>query len=64
MTEAGLRIHGTTRERPLERFELERPLMQPLPRIAPDLGVWTQVTVHRDCHVQYEKSLYSCPSHW
>jgi hypothetical protein len=61
MTEAGLRIHGTTRERPLERFELERPLMQPLPRIAPDLGVWTQVTVHRDCHVQYEKSLYSVP---
>lgn len=35
--------------------------MRPLPPIAPDLGVWTQVRVHRDCHVQFEKSLYSVP---
>lgn len=48
MNEAGMRINGTTRERPLERFERERPLKQPLPQIAPDLGVWTQVSVHRD----------------
>jgi hypothetical protein len=61
MNQAGERIHGTTREKPLERFVLERPLMRPLPPIAPDLGVWTQVSVHRDCHVQFEKSLYSVP---
>jgi transposase len=59
--EAGVRIHGSTREQPLSRFELERPLMRPLPAVAPDLGVWTQVSVHRDCHVQFEKSLYSVP---
>jgi transposase len=59
MQEAGLRIHGTTRAKPLERFELERPLMQALPDVAPDLGVWAQARVHRDCHVQFEKSLYS-----
>ena len=29
--------------------------------MAPDLGVWAQVSVHRDCHVQFEKSLYSVP---
>ena len=61
MQEAGTRVHGTTRERPLERFELEKPLMKPLPVIAPDLGSWHGVTVHRDCHVQHERILYSVP---
>lgn len=59
--EAGVRIHGTTREQPLERFGLERALMKPLPGIAPDLGSWHAVTVHRDCHVQHERTLYSVP---
>ncbi|MDH4191892.1 MAG: IS21 family transposase [Betaproteobacteria bacterium] len=58
---AGVRIHGTTRERPLERFALEQPLMQALPAIAPDLGSWHQVSVHRDCHVQHGRILYSVP---
>lgn len=61
MQEAGMRVHGTTRERPLERFELERPLMRGLPAIAPDLGSWHAVSVHRDCHVQHERILYSVP---
>jgi len=61
LEEAGVRIHGTTHEPPLERFARERPLMQPLPPIAPDLGVWAAARVHRDCHVQFEKSLYSVP---
>ena len=61
MEEAGVRIHGTTRERPLERFALERALMKPLPAIAPDLGSWHAVTVHRDCHVQHGRILYSVP---
>jgi len=59
--EAGVRIHGTTRRPPLELFELERALMQPLPAIAPDLGSWHRVLVHRDCHVAHERVLYSVP---
>lgn len=61
MKEAGVRVHGTTRERPLERFAIERPLMRELPDIAPDLGSWHGVSVHRDCHVQHERILYSVP---
>jgi transposase len=61
MEEAGLRVHGTTRERPLDRFAIERPLLKALPAIAPDLGVWCHVSVHRDCHVQHERVLYSVP---
>lgn len=30
--EAGARIHGTTRQQPLERFLLEKPLMRKLPK--------------------------------
>jgi transposase len=58
---AGTRLHGTTREPPLERFARERPLMRTLPPIAPDLGTWALVSVHRDAHVQFDKSLYSVP---
>ena len=29
--------------------------------IAPDLGSWHGVTVHRDCHVQHSRILYSVP---
>jgi hypothetical protein len=61
MLEAGVRVHGTTREQPLERFAVERPLLKALPGIAPDLGSWHQVSVHRDCHVQFERVLYSVP---
>ena len=61
LEKAGLRIHGTTHEPPLERFARERALMRPLPAVAPDLGVWARAKVHRDCHLQYERSLYSVP---
>jgi transposase len=59
--EAGVRIHGTMRERPLERFDVERALLRALPPIAPDLGTWHRVVVHRDCHVQFDRRLYSVP---
>jgi len=61
MQEAGRRIHGTTRKAPLVLFELERPLMRALPPIAPDLGTWHKVSVHRDCHVAHQRVLYSAP---
>jgi transposase len=61
MTEAGVRSHGTTREQPLALFALERPLMRALPAVAPDLGSWHRVVLHRDCHVQFERSYYSAP---
>jgi transposase len=61
MAEAGTRVHGTTREQPLVLFQLERPLLKPLPAVAPDLGTWHRVVLHRDCHVQFERALYSAP---
>ena len=61
MEEAGVRVHGTTREKPLVLFEAERPLLKPLPPIAPDLGSWHRVVLHRDCHVQHDRAFYSAP---
>jgi transposase len=58
---AGVRLHGTTREAPLERFARERGLLKALPPIAPDLGTWAMAGVHRDGHLQFERSLYSVP---
>ena len=61
MTEAGVRIHGTTRTQPLALFAVEKRLLRALPAIAPDLGTWSGVRVHRDCHVQFERCFYSVP---
>jgi transposase len=61
LEEAGRRIHGTTREQPLERFAIEKPLMRELPAVAPDLGSWHRLILHRDCHVKFDYSFYSAP---
>ncbi len=61
MHEAGTRVHGTTREQPLALYALERPLLRRLPAVAPDLGTWHRVVLHRDCHVQLDRAFYSAP---
>jgi len=62
MTEAGLRVHGTTRERPLTRFEhTERAALLPLPTSAYDPAVWKRCALHRDGHITFEKAYYSAP---
>lgn len=59
--EAGLRVHGTTRRIPLSEFETERRRLRALPAVAPALGEWHQVIVHRDCHIAQGRCLYSVP---
>ena len=62
LTTAGLRIHGTTREAPLARFEhIERAALWPLPTIAYDPAIWKQCKLHRDVYITFEKSYYSAP---
>lgn len=60
---AGMRIHGTTAQRPIEMFiELEKPCL--LEVSGPyDVPVFTRVKVHRDYHVEVAKALYSIPEH-
>ncbi len=58
---AGQRRHGTTKEAPLARFEIERPLLQSLPDTPYDLAVWKQVKLHNDCYVVFQEAYYSAP---
>jgi transposase len=60
-TTAGRRIHGTTRERPLDRFEVEKGMLLPLPGIPYDMAIWKQVKVGRDCYINFDLAYYSVP---
>lgn len=61
-TLAGQRIHGTTKEQPLQRFQgIEQRQLKPLPPTVYDLATWKQVTLHRDCYGVFEQSFYSAP---
>ena len=60
--EAGNRIHGSTRARPLALFtETEQALLQPLPACPPACAVWAKAKLHGNCHVQFEHCHYSAP---
>ena len=62
MGEAGNRVHGSTRRRPLEMFAgSEKALLAPLPDVPIQLAVWAKVKVHGTAHVAFEKNLYSVP---
>lgn len=64
MVEADQRIHGTTHERPCERFEGERAALRPLPR--QPLPVRQRRVARRvatDCFVDVDTIRYSVPHH-
>jgi transposase len=60
---AGMRVHGTTRQRPLAVFENEeRPALRPLVLARFDPPQWAECTVHPDHHISFGKALYSVPT--
>jgi hypothetical protein len=60
---AGMRVHGTTAQRPLEMFNaLEASCLLPVAEPY-DQPVFTRVKVHRDFHVEVARALYSIPEH-
>lgn len=62
-TTAGLRLHGTTRKRPLVVFEEEEQnALLPLSTERFDVPAWGECKVHRDHHVRFKNSLYSVPT--
>jgi len=59
---AGRRIHGTTRQRPLELFEREeRQHLLPLPAEPWEMREWTSAKVAPDAHCHVAKAFYSVP---
>ena len=60
---AGRRVHGTTRQVPVEVFEaFEKPALLPAPTAPFDVPVWTDAKVHPDLHIQVARALYSVPT--
>jgi len=60
---AGIRIHGTTRQRPLAVFENEeRAALLPLVKERFDPPHWAHCMVHPDHHISFGKALYSAPT--
>ena len=62
LTTAGQRVHGTTKEAPLHRFEaIERAQLKPLPALPYDMALWKQVQRPRDGSVVFEQAFDSAP---
>lgn len=61
---ANRRIHGTTHEQPMARFERERDKLQPLPLHPYDCTIPEPVKSSRDCRVKFDSNIYSVPSRY
>jgi transposase len=63
--DAGTRVHGTTRQRPLAVFEnVEREKLLPLSRERYDPPRWAECKVHPDHHINFDKASYSVPTRY
>lgn len=61
---AGKRIHGTTRQVPMEVFLMrEKQALLPLPADPYQLAIWKECTLHPDGYVVFEQSYYTAPYH-
>src|SRR5471032_962735 len=58
---ANLRIHETTRERPLDRFQQERTLLRPLPAIPFDSDEVVPAVVSPHARIAFDGNRYSVP---
>jgi transposase len=60
-TVANVRVHETTRERPLDRFEKERSLLRPLPSIPFDTDEIVPCVVSTRAQIKFDGNRYSLP---
>jgi Integrase core domain len=59
---AGMRVHGTIRQRPAEVFaHLEAPALLPAPEQPYRVPAWSEAKVQRDFHVRAQNAFYSVP---
>ena len=61
---AGIRDHGTTRARPIDRFTLiEKAALAPLPDAPYEIAAWSRPKLHPDCTVMVNGARYTAPYH-
>jgi transposase len=59
---AGVRLHGTTYQRPAEQFAAEEQLLLPAPQDRYDVPIFATPKVARDLHIEVARGLYSVPA--
>jgi len=63
-TVANVRIHGTTKRKPLERFRTEQPALRPLPARPYDVGVLRSIRANSQFRVRLDTNTYSVPAEY
>ena len=63
-TVANVRIHGKSRQKPMERFEKERSFLNPLPANAFDIATVSQVRASSQFRVTLDANRYSVPAEY
>jgi len=63
-TIANVRIHGETRQKPLDLFEKERPFLNPLPANPFDVATVSQVRASSQFRVTLDTNRYSVPAEY
>jgi transposase len=58
---ARVRVHGTTRRRPIDLFAEEQRHLRALPEDPYEVARWGRYKVRKDCHVHVEGNYYSVP---
>lgn len=61
---ANVRLHHATRERPIDRFAQERPLLRPLPPLHFDSDEVVSAVVSSHARVHFDGNRYSVPPQW
>jgi transposase len=61
---ANVRLHETTRERPVDRFERERSLLRALPTIPFDTDEVVPAVVNPHARIEFDGNRYSAPPRW
>ncbi len=58
---ANVRLHGTTRERPVDRFEKEKSFLRPLPQSPYDCDYVDTLSASKDYRVSFDTNTYTVP---
>jgi transposase len=61
---ANVRLHETTRERPIDRYERERSLLRPLPATSFDTDEIVPAVVTPHARIEFDGNRYSTPPQW
>jgi transposase len=60
-TTANVRIHGTTHERPVDRYLREKDILKALPEVKYDCDIVEVVISSKDCRIRFDNNFYSIP---